>query len=437
MKKQIKNPVIWLIISGLINVSHILPAAAGISGREKRELQITHEAYQDEPVAVPEELTGLDKVLLYGGMRNAGLKAAFYRWKASVHEIAQARSLPDPEVSFETYLGKGEMYAAGQAIPFIPKLYYQSGAAAARARQFHADFLKEKLRLFYEIKDAYYEYWFLHKRIQLMEETLGLLSHFESVAQSKFRAGQTRNQDLLKAQVELGRTENELLTLRDYRGPVIARLNALLNRAQDSPFGIPERADHPPADLNEEEVFALFTGSNPDLKRSAYRIDEARKKLRLARLSYVPDLMIGAAHERMDTMAGRENRTSLEFKVNIPLWPAKQKGRTREAGSMREAAEAESLQIEQDLTALIRLNLFKIRNAKRQILLYRDALIPKADQSLKASETAYTAGDVDFQYLIDSERTRLEFQLAYYQAMRDYEQNLAELEMTVGQSLRG
>jgi len=52
-----------------------------------------------------------------------------------------------------------------------------------------------------------------------------------------------------------------------------------------------------------------------------------------------------------------------------------------------------------------------------------------------ASETAYSAGTVDFLSLIDAERTLLRFRLERERARANQQQRLAELEMLVGAEL--
>jgi outer membrane protein TolC len=450
VKNQIKQSIIWFVIGGIISIGSTPAALAGISREEEKELKDTHKAYRETVIDELTESTGLEEVLRYGSLRNAGLKAAFYQWKASVHDIKQASAWDDPQFSFKAFIDEvetrvgpqKEMYSISQKVPFPGKPYTQGQAAIAVSRQKYAEYEKAKLQYFYELKDAYFEYWFLYKNILVTEKNQDLLEHFEGVAQSKYKSSQASNQDLLKAQVELGKLENDLLTLQDYRAPIMARLNAALNRDVALSIGWPEELDHKVFTINEEQVFEKFHENNPDLEKASQRIEEAKKKVRLARLDYLPDVTVEFDYINVDkgplnVSDNGDDATALMFKVNVPLWYGKQKSQLDESKSLRESAESGKEQLSNDLSAKIKMIFFKIKNAQRQIQLYRDALVPKAEQSLKSSETAYSSGRVDFLNLIDSERTLLEFQLGYYKAIRDYEQRLAELEMMVGESLRG
>lgn len=425
-------------------------AFAGISREEKSELKDKHQAYQADPSENLSQTLSLNDVLQQGASLNPSLKAAFYDWKASVHQIKQARSLEDPQFSFkmgidhvETRLGpQEESYSISQHIPFPGKLYTKDQIATAESRQKYADYQKIRLEVFYELKNAFYEYWYLYKRILVTEKNMEFLKHFESVAQSKFKSGKAKNQDLLKAQVELGRLENDILTLNDYRLPLMANLNALMNRNITSEIGWPEDVDHEIIRIDENKIYELFIQNNPDLVKASERIEEADKRVRLARLDYLPDVTASFDYTRigdgpLNVADNGRDATSVMFKVNVPLWLGKQKSQVDEAKAMQTASNSMKDNLQKELEAKLKMVVFRINDAERQIKLYRDALLPKAEQSLKSSETAYSGGEIDFLNLIDSERTLLEFQLGYYQAIRDYEQRLAQLEMMVGEDLRG
>ena len=62
---------------------------------------------------------------------------------------------------------------------------------------------------------------------------------------------------------------------------------------------------------------------------------------------------------------------------------------------------------------------------------------PLGEQALAVSETAFRAGHVDFESLVDAERLLLEFKLVYERALVDRAQQLAEIEWIVGREFGG
>ena len=126
---------------------------------------------------------------------------------------------------------------------------------------------------------------------------------------------------------------------------------------------------------------------------------------------------------------------SLMFSVNIPLWQDNYKAAKRQAEanlskSVQQKISFQNITISQTMQVL-----YDYQDAQRKFKLYSDVLIPKAQELLLASESAYKSGKVDFLSLIDAQRTLLKYQLDYNRALADSQQKLAELEMLAGTEL--
>ena len=84
------------------------------------------------------------------------------------------------------------------------------------------------------------------------------------------------------------------------------------------------------------------------------------------------------------------------------------------------------------LRADLEYSLYHYRDASRRLALYETTLIPKTEESLAASETAFRAGTSDFLDLIDAERTLIEFRLASERARADQLRAAAEIDRLLG-----
>jgi outer membrane protein TolC len=65
--------------------------------------------------------------------------------------------------------------------------------------------------------------------------------------------------------------------------------------------------------------------------------------------------------------------------------------------------------------------------------LYKRLLIPRSNQALEVTRSAFEAGKANFTDFIDSQRMLLAFQLEYQEAVIRRVQRLAELEMLTGE----
>jgi outer membrane protein TolC len=78
-------------------------------------------------------------------------------------------------------------------------------------------------------------------------------------------------------------------------------------------------------------------------------------------------------------------------------------------------------------------DLFARATSQEQLLrLFRDDIIPKAQQTLEQSLAAYQVGQVDFQTLIDNWQDLLQFEIAEKRLEAELRQSLASLARVIG-----
>jgi len=360
----------------------------------------------------------LDDYLAYAALHNPGLQAAFERWQAALSRISPAKALPDPRFTFSYFIEEVETrvgpqrrsLALMQTFPWLGKLKSRGDAAARAADAVEQEYEAARLNVFYEVKQAYFEYYYLARAVETAEENVQLLTYLEEVALTAYASGAGSHADVIKAQVELGRTEDLLRSLRDKRRPVMARLNAELNRPPDAVLPWPQPIEGDQAVFGDEQLFAWLEES-PRLRAADFAAQSRKAQWSLAKKLVIPDLALGVKVIDTDParMPGIEDSGKdpvvATFSVNLPLWFGKYRAEAREK---------------------------KARDAERKIDLYGELLIPKAELHFEVTQQAFITGKANFLDLIDAQRTLLEFELAYERARADHQQKLAELEMLVG-----
>ncbi len=388
------------------------------------------------------ENSTVDDYATYALLKNPGLRSAYNRWMAALEKVPQVKSLPDPALSYSRSVSGMESSEVElmQMIPFFGKLGLRGEAALAAARAAHARYEDERLNLISRVKEAYYEYYYTGRAVRVTEETIELLKRLEEVASIRFRAGGTQ-QDVLKAQVELEKLGNDLKTLQNMQGAVAARLNAELSRPIDTPIPWPSRIEQQKLNFSDEQVLQLAESGNRDLKAMAFEVEENQNMLAHAKREFWPDFGLGIGYMTGEVGAMGEMTTDEEdawqvmVSVNLPIWRKRLYAAVREGqASLRAALEAKE-QAKNSLLSKVRFSLYKYNDALRQVALYKNTLIPKAEQALSASQAGYRAGEVDFVNLIDSERELLSFRLEYEMALAEHQKRIAELEMLSGQPL--
>jgi len=414
-----------------------------------KQLEKTYQTAETKPLTFDPN-GGLDHYLKYAALNNPGLKAAFYRWKAALEKAGYASALPDPMFSYgyfienvETRVGpQNQRFSFKQSYPWFGTLGKRGEAALEAANAAYQKFQAEKLKLYYRVKSAYYDYYYLGREIQLTKDNMELLKYWESVARTKFKAGLKRHPDVIKAQVELGKLEDKLRTVEEKVAPTVARLRAALNLPDSVNLPVPTDVDVAGApELDRDSVMAEVLANNPDLKSIAHLIQKEKAQVSLAKKASYPNFTFGVDYIETGSainpaMPGSgKDPWMLNVSVNLPLWLGKNKARRNEARARFRMAQDNLLEATNRLRAFTERVLFEYEDAQRKIKLYRDGLIPKAEQSLNASYTAYQAGEADFLSLLDAQRLLLDFELKLELARTKSATKLAELEMITGHEL--
>lgn len=418
------------------------------SSRSDLTAGASFQAYDTAPEPLPalDENSSLKDLLTFAELNNAGLKAEFLRWKAALETIPEVRALPDPRFTYawfiqrvETRVGpQRQRFVLSQTFPWFGKLRLKENSAFENARAAEQRVAAARLRLLNQVKDAWYEYYYINRSIAITRQHLNLLADIEQTARTGYAAGTAGYSDIIRAQVELGKVKERLDGLLDLQEPVIARLNASLNRPACAAVPVPQRLDPMPADISQEQLLAWLKDSSPELKAIDFQALAEKWSIALAGKNYYPDMSFGL--EFIDTGPAANPATDDSGKdpvigtvsINIPLWRSKYRAAEHQAQARYDALLQERKDRENRLGSDIKLAFFNFRDSERKIDLFNHTLIPKARQSLEVIIESYTAGKASFSDIIDTLRTILEFDLAYERALASREQHLSRLQMLVG-----
>ncbi len=313
-----------------------------------------------------------------------------------------------------------------------------------------------RLGVIADVKRAYFQLYALDKSIEVTRDNQDLLRGLIDVARAQVAAGRRSQDDVLRAQVELSNLEAELIDLRQRRVTVVARLNELLDRTPATPIATPEDFDIRQADLSTDKLFVKAIEMNPALKRIQRQVERERHAVELAELAYWPDFAIGfewMPMEPRDAFQPPRNPTTgrrpvspqlsedgsdnwaITFGFTLPIWVGKIKAGIREAESKLAASRLQYASARNTLYFQVQDAAERVRSGQVLAALFRDTIIPQAEQTYHVSQASYTAGTSDFLYVIDNWRKWLVFTIQYYRSLGELEQSVADLEQALGLSL--
>jgi len=396
-----------------------------------------------EPPVDANALQTLPQYLRYAALHNAGLKAAFEEWKAAVQQIPQARVLPDPKFTYSYFVEQmitRRQVGVMQMFPWFGKIEARTDAATAAASAAQKRYEARRLQLFFDVKNAYYEYVYLAGATRIARENLALMRHFEEVARAKYITSAASHPDIIRAQIKVAELENDLVSLEQQREPTTARLNAVLNRSTDARLPWPSEEPMPSANVDRSTLIAALRENNPELKAMEFDVERLQREATLAKKNYYPDIGLGVewmemAGSSMSSGGGGDDEVSLGVELNLPIWRKSYRAGEIQARAMARRAQHERKNLENDLASRAQLALYELEDSGRRATLYGKVLVPKAEELIGVSEAAYMAGTVDFLSLVDAQQTLLQYRLEYERASANYQQRLAEIEMLIGDDI--
>jgi len=376
---------------------------------------------------------------------NPAIRSAQHSAAASRSTAGAASALPDPTVTFE-HMGNiapptlmagdpssARSYGVEQEIPFPGKRGLKGNIASAEAdvQQWNKEIVSRQVVS--DVKQAFYDLYFLRKSIDILMKNRDLLQNFEQIAESRYRVGQTIQQDVLKAQVELSKILDRMLILGQKKRIAEAKINNLLYRPTDGPVGKPAEFKKAELGYSLEELTELALSGSPALKVQESEITRRHYGVELARKEYYPDFAVGFTYYERDQNP-EMYRIMLKAKVPIYFWT---KQRPELEAARQNLASARTMR--DSASSTVR---FQVKEAYTQATtseklakLYSSAIVPQANLTLNSAIANYQVGKIDFLQLTDSSLALLEYELKYYESMIEFHKALAQLEVLVGVDL--
>lgn len=418
-KKEVRGLAIVMVL--LLNVLISGPARSGVNGVIRVE-ELIEEAMS----------------------RNPGLLASESEWEAASARVAPAALPPNPTLGLgfgmipqdDFGLSNAGMrtVSVSQRIPFPGKLISRSRSASYMARAAGQAYRIKERQVAWKVKELFWGLFAIHESVRITEEMHDLLKNLAGVAETKYAVGKGAAGDLLKAQVELARIENDLFALDRRRMTAEGMMRALLNRPREEDgIGIPENPSLQPLRLTVEELDSLALANRPQVLAAREMALAASSMHAMSRMGYFPDFMVTVKQQNVDVGV---DTWEVMFSVEIPFWALfKENKKLGETGAILAGRKASVDDAVNTTRSLVESAYNRYDTARRTLETYEVAVIPQAEMSLKSARASYENDVRDFLSLLDAERSLLKIRLEYARAQAEFERSIAELEMIVGEDL--
>lgn len=360
-------------------------------------------------------------------------------WRAAQTRIRQDRALDDPMVSASVAPQSFRSNDVGYRIEASQKLYFpgkrnlRARAAAFEACAAQKDVVRIRQQLAEEASQAYYDYFLVFRSKAINEESIEIVKQMKANAESRFATGRALQQDVLQADVESGRLEEQRLSLVRFEAVARARLNTLLNREPNEPLqAVPIDLMTPAPPEESSVLLAQALGQRPELQALAQQAEAERSKWALAHKEYYPDYEVLGAYDTFWRAPDGDLRAMVGFRVNAPV----RRGRRDAAVAEAQSRIAEKILAYRKVANDVRFEVTEayegVRESDAVVRLYGERLLHTAEQSVTQAQSAYATNRSDFLTLLTAQQSLIELRMKYYEALSEAFKRRAALRRAVG-----
>ena len=380
---------------------------------------------------------------------NPQIKAARARWEAAIHSIKQNYAPADPMFSYQNLdsptngFGQASLHSIqiSQALQFPGKALLQADQArksAAVARLIYDAAIRD-LRA--QIETAYYQALLDGTLSELQATTVSNLQQVLNVTQISYSANRVTQTDFISAEYDLAAARQQQQQLRLAEANDETTISQLLNRRADEPLNLDRKIDLKPLTISVDLLIDRAIALRHEILEAALTQTNNETALKLARLEYAPDYTLGFVFDNylLASAAPSPNRLqdygfTIAFNLPVFFW-LKQNEDVKRANYNLEAARDDLSSIKSQTGALVTTLYRNAQFAYQTAMLYRDSLIPLAQQDFQVALISYQSGKIDFVTLASALRRGYDSRVAYLQAANQFLAARVSLEQAIGETL--
>jgi cobalt-zinc-cadmium efflux system outer membrane protein len=406
----------------------------------------TTEAGENDARSVQSNGLSLSEVTAAVLANNPAIKEALRKWNAAKARIPQAAAWDDPRLGGDTLVHRfvnvppnafmDQSVSIEQVVPITGKNRTRARAAMAEAISAYEDVRRAQLDVIAAARASFFRLANAYDQLEINRKNIESLKQIADISRAKYEAGTQSAADVLVAETDESKLEEAQRDLERQLSDEQSRLNQLMNRDAFAPLSLPGTASIKGPELSPSRLRPLLLTHRPEIKMAEAKIDMEKWKLQLARREWIPDpaLMIKAQRYNDAGQAVSE----VDAGVSFPLpWVnfRKYSAGVREAGENLGAAEHGLDRTQKEALRLLRDQLQKIETFHHHVELFRDKLVPQAQQAFEANRLAYESGKASFLDWITAQRVLRDIEATARMHLTDYQVAFAELEAIIGAQL--
>lgn len=384
----------------------------------------------------------LNKVIRDVIRQNNRVAAARYMEAATLAKVGPAGAWDDPmlmigvanlptSLDFSMDPMTMKMIGLSQNIPYAGQKGLQAKTAMAEAETAMEDRYATEVDLVMAARFAFFDLFYSSKSLEDLKSQNTLLEDVITSATAKLAANQTSQDEVLGARAEHWRLQTQLLEAELMVDE--ARYNLNILRGYDAISSIPPLALPGPPEIpgTPDDWLASAKRNYPPLQKLFRQSEAFAYSSAAARRMRWPMLGLSANYAfRTDTdMEIRDNMIGFQANITLPFFAGRQqKQMAASMEAMRKEVDEEAIQKWREVEARLRLLHTTALNLKQAIDIYRDLVIPAAEDAFHGALAGYASNKVPYTNVLMFAIGILRDRLALNQFSNQFARTMAEID---------
>ncbi|MDQ6885822.1 MAG: TolC family protein [Gemmatimonadota bacterium] len=355
--------------------------------------------------------------------------------------VTQGYALPEPAIGVSVLGQSGVLrphsatetdLTFGITVPFPDKIRLRGQVARGDLGNIDQLYALQRQLVVLQTNKAYDSLLVSLRHREDLEEARRLNEDFLLKTRARFNAGTAAKLDVIKAQVAVAQSENDLIA--NTRGIANARagLNRLLGRLLGASVEAADTLGIPDSPPDFEQLERLAMARRPELLGLAAQRAGALAARRLAQQYFLPDVSVSVSR---NTVYGNDAVYSTGVGIGLPLFPWQhQRGEVAETRHRDLELAAQFRDLSAQVGEDLRNAYATATTSLRQAIYIRDQLLPAAREQYRVASVSYGLGGSSALEVIDAQRTLLDAQTQYAAALAAANDAMADLERATGAS---
>ncbi|HET9951791.1 MAG TPA: TolC family protein [Candidatus Eisenbacteria bacterium] len=315
-----------------------------------------------------------------------------------------------------------KMIGVVQRVPLFGAKKYRNRAAGDEAEAAGSASAGAHLELFGAAIEAYADAYYAIERAREAARHESVMARFVESAMARYRSGNGRLDDVLRAQAEQARVRAEGAGFQADAERALARLGALRGRRFEG--GFPALAPPPPLPVPADPStwIAAAADDHPRVMEAEARERGYEMSAQASKKMAWPDLEVRASYgQRGKDAMGMElnDMVTATVGVTIPLGYGSREGAmAKEMSAMARAASAEKEEAALDLARMASTLHSEALASSRMVALLADTVVTTQARAVEASWSAYSSGSIDLWRVFEANHALYTDDLALLDARR-------------------